>query len=463
MIQAKLKVGQPGDIYEKEADRMAEQVMTMAEPQVQRQPEEEERKEEDQVQAKPIAEQISPLIQRQPEEEEKKEEDQVQAKPLAEQITPLIQRQPEEEERKEEDQVQAKPIAEQISPLIQREPEEEKKEEGLQAKEKASRLGEVSSGFESRINSIKGGGQPLSQSTRAFFEPRFGYNFGDVRVHADSESAKAARSLNARAFTVGRNIAFGAGQHSSEAPEGKRLLAHELTHVVQQSGGRRPTMRSTLPTRYNHLSQSLSKTSQEANGRGQRTIAEQLGSNVSARISPIPQTLQLYKAKICGRSSTQFRDFPKTHITEIGVNLSSKKVSLTWTGPSASKGNKGPFRCSAGAGLCGLDCNDKATSKRSGSMCTPKGTRSVEKYACALSGYPQAKNATYFDWGRRVAIHYFPSVPSYPASHGCVRIASLHAARLIYDNSRKSVTKVNVSGTWKGSVCYTKGGKRKKR
>jgi hypothetical protein len=206
MIQSKLKVGRPGDIYEQEADRVAEQVMSMPEPQSQRQPVEEE----EQVQAKPIAEQITPLVQRQPEEEEeKKEEEQVQAKPIAEQITPLIQRQPEEEEKKEEE---------------------------LQAKATAGQTGEVSSGLESRINSMKGGGQPLPESTCAFFEPRFGYGFGQVRVHKDSQAAEAAHAVNARAFTVGRDIVFGAGRYAPETTEGRRLLAHELTHIVQQTG-----------------------------------------------------------------------------------------------------------------------------------------------------------------------------------------------------------------------------------
>lgn len=78
------------------------------------------------------------------------------------------------------------------------------------------------------------GGQPLEGNTRSFMEGRFGHDFGDVRIHADSQAADSARAIGARAYTVGRDVAFGAGQYSPETGEGQRLLAHELTHVLQQ-------------------------------------------------------------------------------------------------------------------------------------------------------------------------------------------------------------------------------------
>jgi hypothetical protein len=71
---------------------------------------------------------------------------------------------------------------------------------------------------------------------RAFFEPRFGVDFSDVRVHANDRAAESAKAINARAFTVGRDMAFGNGQFAPETSEGRRLLAHELTHVIQQDG-----------------------------------------------------------------------------------------------------------------------------------------------------------------------------------------------------------------------------------
>jgi hypothetical protein len=80
-------------------------------------------------------------------------------------------------------------------------------------------------------------GAPLDAETRAFFEPRFGYDFGGVRVHTDGAAAESARELNARAYTVGSHIAFMRGGYEPDSAEGRRLLAHELTHVVQQGGG----------------------------------------------------------------------------------------------------------------------------------------------------------------------------------------------------------------------------------
>jgi len=71
---------------------------------------------------------------------------------------------------------------------------------------------------------------------RAFMEERFGVDFSNVRIHADSEAARMARALNAEAFTYGRDIYFGEGRYRPETTKGKKLLAHELTHVVQQGG-----------------------------------------------------------------------------------------------------------------------------------------------------------------------------------------------------------------------------------
>jgi Domain of unknown function (DUF4157) len=79
-------------------------------------------------------------------------------------------------------------------------------------------------------------GRPLDAAAQAFMEPRFGHDFSGVRVHTDARAAESARSVNALAYTVGRDIVFGPDQYTPETTAGKRLLAHELTHVVQQSG-----------------------------------------------------------------------------------------------------------------------------------------------------------------------------------------------------------------------------------
>ena len=175
-IQEKLKVGQPEGVYEQEADRVADEVMRMPEPGVQRQVEVEE------------------------------EEEILQTKPLVDQITPLVQRQVEEEEE----------------------------EEMLQTKSREDATSEVSNDLESQINTIKGSGRPLAESERSFFEPRFGADFSQVRVHTDAQATKSARAVNARAFTVGSDVAFGTGQYASGTHAGNHLLAHELTHIIQQ-------------------------------------------------------------------------------------------------------------------------------------------------------------------------------------------------------------------------------------
>jgi hypothetical protein len=83
-----------------------------------------------------------------------------------------------------------------------------------------------------------GGGPPLDGATRAMFEPAFGASFRDVRVHADGPLAPR---LGARAFTRGRDVHFAPGGYRPGTVEGARTLAHELTHVLQQTGTHRPT------------------------------------------------------------------------------------------------------------------------------------------------------------------------------------------------------------------------------
>jgi hypothetical protein len=211
VIQAKLKIGPPGDIYEQEADRIADKVMRRTVRSSQ----------------KAVGNNENTI--------QKKEEEFIQPKPLADQITPFVQRQVEEEEE-EEETLQAKPLVDQITPLIQRqiEEEEEEEEEFLQTKAQSSQVTEVTSNIESRIQSLKGGGQPLPESICAYFEPRFGRDFSQVRIHNDAYTAEVARAINARAFTFGQNIGFASLQYNPGSMIGKKLLAHELVHIIQQ-------------------------------------------------------------------------------------------------------------------------------------------------------------------------------------------------------------------------------------
>ena len=176
--------------------------------------------------------------------------------------------------------------------------------------------------------------------------------------------------------------------------------------------------------------------------------------SVDGVIQPDDQTWQALVQAGSGAAdpSHPFRndDFPQTYIQQILVSLDDPdhSLTLTWTGPNADSQNAGPFRTSPGAGLQGLNCNDDATSRRSGSKCTPKGTRAVEGFQRRLNSDSRATYVTWFMQSRGIALHYFPSVPQYAASHGCVRLELEDLARLIQDNSLVGDTQVVVSGTW---------------
>ena len=116
------------------------------------------------------------------------------------------------------------------------------KDELIQTKMARDVTPEVTPAISSGIQSLQGGGRPLSRSERGFFEPRFGADFSNVRVHNDMRAASVAKSVNARAFTLGHNVVFGAGEYSPDVLAGRKLLAHELTHVVQQARTSQPAV-----------------------------------------------------------------------------------------------------------------------------------------------------------------------------------------------------------------------------
>ena len=143
-------------------------------------------------------------------------------------------------------------------------------------------------------------------------------------------------------------------------------------------------------------------------------------------------------------------NFPDTYIKEISVKLDDPDHPLTlkWTGPQAAAQDSGPFRSCPGAGMKGLSCDLVATSRRSGSKCTPKGTFAVSGFQSRLNSDSRATYVTWFVRARGIALHYFPSVPKYAASHGCVRIEKKSVAQLIQSNSRIGLTNVVIDGTW---------------
>jgi len=86
-------------------------------------------------------------------------------------------------------------------------------------------------------NAVSSGGRPLDRQTRSFFEPRFGYDLSSVRIHTGDTAGESARTIDAKAYTLGSHIVFGSGEYKPESESGKHLLAHELAHVAQQRTG----------------------------------------------------------------------------------------------------------------------------------------------------------------------------------------------------------------------------------
>jgi hypothetical protein len=95
---------------------------------------------------------------------------------------------------------------------------------------------------------LRSPGQPIDLAARAFMEPRFGHDFSQVRVHTDAMAAESARAVKAQAYSVGHRLVFDTGQYTPGTLAGKKLLAHELTHVVQQEGKPRTVKRKKKPT-----------------------------------------------------------------------------------------------------------------------------------------------------------------------------------------------------------------------
>ncbi|MET0391909.1 MAG: DUF4157 domain-containing protein [Chitinophagaceae bacterium] len=126
-----------------------------------------------------------------------------------------------------------KPAPVPITPVQRKCAHCEAEEKEVQRKENGPET-EAGSGLENYIGGLGASGQPLSNEVRSFYEPRFGRDFSNVRVHTDQVAAKSAQSINALAYTSGNNIVFNNGQYSPGTDSGKRLLGHELTHVVQQ-------------------------------------------------------------------------------------------------------------------------------------------------------------------------------------------------------------------------------------
>lgn len=206
-VQAKLTVGAPNDKYEKEADSVADQVVA---------------KSNSESSFFGNSNFFSPVsntaVQRLPfEEVQKKEEsEEIQEKPLAESITPVVQLKPLD--------IQTKCSA------------CENEDKKVQTKGGSPNQQSTSGNFESKLSSSKGSGSQLNGASKTEMESGFGTNLSNVRIHTDSNAVSMSKEIGAQAFTNGNDIYFNEGKYSPESSSGKHLLAHELTHTIQQGG-----------------------------------------------------------------------------------------------------------------------------------------------------------------------------------------------------------------------------------
>ncbi|MEQ9359901.1 eCIS core domain-containing protein [Coleofasciculus chthonoplastes] len=215
-IQAKLTIGEPNDKYEQEADQVASQVVNQinspqTQPSVQGKTVQREALPEEEEETPVSAKLESGTVQREALPEEEEEETPVSAKLESD----TIQRQgisPEEEEKKK------------ISPKLMR-----KSQSGTGSTNASVNL-------EESIQQKRGQGQSLSEDIREPMEQAFGADFSGVKVHTDSQSDQLNHSIQARAFTTGQDVFFKQGEYNPGSKDGQELLAHELTHVVQQTG-----------------------------------------------------------------------------------------------------------------------------------------------------------------------------------------------------------------------------------
>ncbi len=274
-------------------------------------------------------------------------------------------------------------------------------------------------------------GQPLDAGTRNFMESRFGHDFSQVSVHTDTGAAESARAVDAEAYTVGQDIVFGAGRFQPWASAGQNLLAHELTHVVQQNSG--PT---SSGFQIDPDPQLEAQAAAAADGLAARPSSLRGGAAVGPSLQRQP---------VSGRKSS---GPPKPFITDILVDQNSTQRVTANFSDGTSVGDE----CSTGKGHC---CFDKTSgtaeggacsasrSTQTNNNCTPVGTFTVTAQLPVTPG--GVKLWTQFHDAKQVALHRYSPVDGTPLSHGCVRLHE-PMAQTIFDHARVGVTKVKVQG-----------------
>ncbi|MEM7186589.1 MAG: DUF4157 domain-containing protein [Bacteroidota bacterium] len=253
-VQTKLSVGKADDAFEKEADQVADQVVnsTGESTAIQKMS-----NATGQIQEKPIdsitpvqkmeakEEEAEPAVQKQEEQEEqpvqKQEEEEQPVQKQEEEEQPVQKQEEEEAVQMKEEEEEAVQMKEEEEEAVQMKEEEEeavqmKEEEEEAVQMKSNRAGRSGRSVESKLKSSKGGGQKMSKSTQREMEAGFGANFDDVNIHTGSEAKEMSSELGAQAFTSGKDVYFNEGKYDPNSKEGKHLLAHELTHTIQQEG-----------------------------------------------------------------------------------------------------------------------------------------------------------------------------------------------------------------------------------
>lgn len=249
-FQTQLKTGEKGDKYEKEADnaagKVANKVPASPEPVVQKQDisavQMNSLKENEQKNAQKMdkEEEQKPVQKAEKKEEEKpvqKEEKKEEEKPVQKEEKKEEEKPVQKEEKKEEDKPVQKAEAEENKDVQPKHEEEEKNEHPpIMRKEKEGNKANKNSDIADRIKKTKGKGQPMAEKTAREMKQAFGADFSNVNIHTDEQAASLNKDLHSIAFTNGSDIYFAEGQYNPDSSSGKTLLAHELTHVIQQTG-----------------------------------------------------------------------------------------------------------------------------------------------------------------------------------------------------------------------------------
>lgn len=259
VVQKKLSVGSANDSYEVEADQVADKVMKMREP-------------------SPQVTHTGALVQRKCAHCE------------------------------QEEQLQMKPLAESISPFIQR---------------SSSESGGIAPDHvENQINSSRDGGNSMDHGTQSFMESRFGTDFSDVKIHTGSEAVQMSRELGAQAFAVGNDIYFNEGKYNPNSDSGKHLLAHELTHTVQQSGRSKTLQNTSIPN-------SVQRTTHHSDSGGGPGHPLPRRNPCTLAITG-PQEVNKYCAAYVPSDAASCGTFPAPNITLTATGIAAG-TTLTWS------------------------------------------------------------------------------------------------------------------------------------